>query len=272
MKTRNITQFVFFAVLLIGGILLLLAPELPLKISGLFVIGYTLAGIRVIYEYQRGVLFTLGKYRGILAPGLIWFLPVIQRIRIIDLRVRSVDIPEQEVITKDNVPVQVNGVVFFKVEYPEKAVLNVEDYQMATVLYSQTVLRDVIGNVELDDLLQKRESIGKKIRTIVDAITDDWGIDVYEVRLQDIIIPQDIKRAISRQAEAEREKRAVILKAEGELKASEQLREAAARLAEVPESITLRVLHTLADISGDPNQKVVILMPTDLGRKLASLA
>ncbi len=271
MKPKNLWQILLFAGLIAIGILLLSTPALPLKALGLLLIGYALAGIRVIYEYERGILFTLGKYSGLLMPGLIWFMPVIQRVRSIDLRIRSVDIPEQEVITKDNVPVSVNGVVFFKVEHPEKAVLNVEDYETATILYSQTVLRDVIGNVELDELLQKREHIGRKIRTIVDTITDEWGIDVHEVRLQDIIIPQDIKRAISRQAEAEREKRAVILKAEGELKASEQLREAAARLAEVPESITLRVLHTLADISGDPNQKVVILLPTDLGRKLSTL-
>jgi len=261
---KNPTQWIFFIILLLVGLALCFIGNPGLSALGILLILYILGGIKVIYEYERGVLFALGRFVGILNPGLVWILPIIQSVKKIDLRIQSIDIPPQEVMTKDNVPVQVNGVVFFKVEYPEKAVLNVEDYKKATVLYAQTVLRDVIGNVELDELLEKREEIGEKIRKIVDEITDQWGIGVTGVRIQDIVIPEEIKRAIARQAEAEREKRAVIIKSEGEVKAAENLLKAAEQLAKNPESITLRVLHTLTDISSDPNQKVIILLPTDI--------
>ncbi len=261
---KNALQWTIFFILLAVALAMLLFGNIILKILGFILLIYVLSGIRVIYEYERGVLFILGKYIGLLSPGLVWIIPILQDLRKVDLRIQSVDIPPQEVMTKDNVPVKVNGVVFFRVEYPDKAILNVKDYKLATVLYAQTVLRDIIGNVELDELLQKREEIGERIRKVVDEITDQWGIDVTGVRIQDIVIPEEIKRAIARQAEAEREKRAVIIKSEGELKAAENLQKAAEILAKVPEAITLRVLHTLTDISGDPNQKVIILLPTDI--------
>ena len=262
-KVRNEIQFTIFVGLTVLSLVLIIFGPMLVKILGLMLLSYVLMGIRIIYEYERGVLFILGRYYGILNPGFVWILPVLQDVQKIDLRVISIDIPPQDVITKDNVPVKVNGVVFFRVEHPEKAVLNVRDYRVATVLYAQTVLRDVIGNVELDELLEKREEIGERIRKIVDEITDQWGVDVTGVRIQDIIIPEDIKRAIARQAEAEREKRAVIIKSEGELKAAENLVKAAKIISNAPEALHLRTLHTLADISSDPNQKIVILLPVE---------
>jgi len=261
---KNSLQWTIFFVLFITSILAIIYGEYIVKVLGVILLILILSGIRVIFEYERGVLFTLGRYTGLLGPGLIWVIPVIQYLEKVSLRIQSIDIQPQEVITKDNIPVKVNGVAFFRVEYPEKAILNVENYKQATVLYAQTVLRDVIGDVELDELLQKRDEISERIRKIVDEITDAWGVDVTSVKIQDIIIPEDIKRAIARQAEAERERRAVIILSEGEIKAAENLQKAAKILSEVPESITLRVLHTLAEISTDPNQKVIILFPTDL--------
>ncbi len=261
---KNAFQWTIFFIILVLSIIIIVFGPIGAKFLGIILLIFVLSGIRVIFEYERGILFTLGRYSGLLGPGLIWIIPIIQSLRKVDLRIVSLDIPAQEVITRDNVPVKVNGVVFFKVEYPEKAILNVKDYRRATALYAQTVLRDIIGNVELDELLQKREEIGEKIRKIVDEITDKWGIDVTGVRLQDIVIPEEIKRAIARQAEAERERRAVIIKSEGEIKAAENLKKAAEKIAKTPEAITLRLFHTLSDISGDPSQKIIILFPTDL--------
>ncbi|NPB00475.1 MAG: hypothetical protein GXO10_03775, partial [Crenarchaeota archaeon] len=158
---RNPRQHAAFWTLLIGSLLGLLLGNVPLKVLSFLVLVYDLAGIRVIYEYERGVLFTLGRFSGLLNPGVVWIAPVLQSLRKVDLRVKAVDIPEQEVVTRDNVSIKVNGVVFFKVENPEKAVLNVENYRRATILYAQTVLRDVIGSHDLDDVLQKREQIGE---------------------------------------------------------------------------------------------------------------
>jgi regulator of protease activity HflC (stomatin/prohibitin superfamily) len=264
-SSKNSFQWIIFLALLGLAALAFLAKVYALAIILLL---YALSGIRVIYQYERGVLFTLGRFSGILDPGLVWIIPGIQSLRKVDLRIQSIDIPPQEVMTKDNVPVKVNGVVFFRVEQPEKAILNVQDYLRATALYAQTVLRDVIGNVELDELLQKREEIGEKIRKIVDEITDAWGIDVSGVRLQDITIPEEIKSAIARQAEAEREKRAVIIKSEGEVVAAKNLEKAAEILAKAPDAITLRILHTLTTIAASPSQKILIVLPTGLVRKI----
>ncbi len=264
---RNNLQWTIFFVLLAFSLIALKYGGVLAKFFGFILLIYILSGIKVIFEYERGVLFTLGRYSGLLGPGLIWVIPIIQRLEKISLRVQSIDIPPQEVITKDNVPVRVNGVVFFRVEYPERAIINVENYKQATILYSQTALRDVIGDVELDGLLQKRDEIGEKVRKIVDEVVDSWGIDITGVKIQDIIIPEEIKRAIARQAEAERERRAVIIKSEGEITAAKNLQEAANILSKSPDAITLRLLHTLTEISTDPNQKVIILFPVDIIKK-----
>ncbi len=264
MTKTNPVQMVVFLFLLFAGAAMILLGNLTLKALGVLLVLYALAGIKIIYQYEKGVLFTLGKYQGLLDAGLVWVAPVIQTLRKIDLRIQTIDLPKQEVITKDNVPVKINATVFFRVQFPEKAVLNVEDYKYATMMYSQTVLRDVIGGVELDGLLEKRDEIAESIRKIVDEITDEWGIDVTGVRLQDIELPEEMRRAMARQAEAERERRAVIIKSEGEIKAAENLTKAGKMIAQIPEALHLRTLHTLAEISSDPNQKFVILLPVEL--------
>ena len=262
MGHKNTVQMLAFVVLLIVGIVSLFAVRGPgSAVFGLIILIYALSGIKIIYQYEKGVLFTLGKYKGMLEAGLVWVAPVIQNLRKIDLRIQTIDLPKQEVITKDNVPVKINATVFFRVRYPDKAVLNVEDYKYATMMYSQTVLRDVIGDRELDDVLQKRDSIAENIRKVVDEITDEWGIDVTGVRLQDIELPEEMRRAMARQAEAEREKRAVIIKSEGEVKAAENLTRAGRMITKVPAALHLRTLHTLADTASDPNQKVIYLIP-----------
>ncbi len=263
MRANPVQMLAFFGLLLIG-IGLVLIGDITIKSIGALIALYALAGIKVIYQYEKGVLFTLGKYQGLLDAGLVWAAPVIQSLRKIDLRIQTIDLPKQEVITKDNVPVKINATVFFRVQLPDKAVLNVEDYKYATMMYSQTVLRDVIGGVELDGLLEKRDEVAESIRKIVDEITDEWGIDVTGVRLQDIELPEEMRRAMARQAEAERERRAVIIKSEGEIKAAENLTKAGEMIARTPEALHLRTLHTLAEISSDPNQKFVILLPVEL--------
>lgn len=265
---RNKLQWTIFFVLLFLSILGVLFGSITVKILGLALLVLILSGIKIILEYERVVLFTLGRYTGLLGPGIIWIIPIIQTERKIDLRIQAVDITPQEVVTKDNVPIKVDGVVFFRVEYPEKAILNVEDYKKATVLYAQTVLRDVIGNIELDEILQKREEIAEKIRKIVDEAAEKFGVDVVNLKLQNITIPDDLKAAISKQAAAEREKRALIIRSEGEVVAAENIRKAAEILSENRDAILLRVLDTLRDISNTPSEKIVLLLPFDLFRKL----
>ena len=229
----------------------------------LFVL-YVILAVKILPEYKRGVLFTLGRYDGVVGPGLIVIVPLVQSMRVVDLRVHTLDIPPQEVITKDNVSVRVNGVVFYRVLDPAKAVLQVRDYAYATSAIAQTTLRDVIGGVDLDGLLENREAIAQEIRRIVDDKTDEWGIDITEIRLQDITLPENMKRAMAVQAEAEREKRAVIIKAEGELTAAENYAKAAKILATTPGGLTLRTLQTINDISKDPSQKIFFVLPIEL--------
>ncbi len=225
---------------------------------------YLALSIRILNEYQRGVLFTLGRYSGILGPGVRVIIPLIQWIRIVDLRVTTADIPPQEVITKDNVSVKVNGVVFFRVIDPAKAILRVKDYKYATSAYAQTTLRDVVGGVTLDELLENRDAVAEEIRRIVDEKTDEWGVDITDIKLQDITLPENMKRAMAVQAEAEREKRAVIIKAEGERAAAENYAKAAEILSTTPGGLTLRILQTINDISKDPSQKFIVLLPLEL--------
>ncbi|MDN5358754.1 MAG: hypothetical protein PWP76_597 [Candidatus Diapherotrites archaeon] len=225
---------------------------------------YVLLAVRVLPEYKRGVLFTLGRYDGVVGPGLVVIIPIVQSLRVVDLRVHTLDILPQEVITKDNVSVRVNGVVFYRVLDPAKAVLKVNDYVYATSAIAQTTLRDVVGGVDLDGLLENRDEVAAEIRKIVDQKTDEWGIDITEIRLQDITLPENMKRAMAVQAEAEREKRAVIIKAEGELVAAENYAKAAKTLSSTPGGLTLRTLQTINDISKDPSQKIYFILPIEL--------
>ena len=216
-------------------------------------------------------MFTLGKFSSLRNPGLNIIIPIVQTIRKVDVRSTPVDVPKQEVITKDNVTVGVDAVVYFRVIDPAKAVLETTNYTYATAQFAQAALRDVVGNVELDELLSKREEISVQIKTIVDSQTDQWGIDVENVKIQNIELPQDMKRAMAKQAEAERERRSVIINAEGEKAAAQQVAEAAQMLAKTPGGVTIRTLQTLEKISAEPSQKTVFVLPTDIAGAIGKL-
>ena len=221
-------------------------------------------GIRIINQYERGVVLRLGRYSRTLDPGFRVIIPYIDKMHKIDIRTTPMDIPKQEVITKDNVTVNVDAVVYARVIDAQKAVLETTNYSYATSTFAQTALRDVTGNFDLDEILSKRDEISAQIREIVDAQTDKWGIDIESVKLQNIELPADMKRAMAKQAEAERERRAAIISAEGEKSAAAAVAEAASMLAQTPGGMNIRTLQTLEKISTDPSQKTVILLPTDL--------
>ncbi len=225
---------------------------------------FVLSGIKVVNQYQRGVMLTLGKFSGVREPGLRIVLPVIQTMTLVDIRSTPIDVPKQEVITRDNVTVGVDAVVYFRVVNAPKAVLETTNYIYATSQFAQAALRDVTGNVDMDDLLAKREEISQQIKEIVDAETDKWGIDVENVKIQNIELPGDMKRAMAKQAEAERERRSNIINADGEKQAAKTLAEAAEILATTPGAINLRTLNTLERISTEPSQKTMMLFPVEL--------
>lgn len=233
---------------------------------------FILIGLRVIDQYERGVVLTLGKYTSTRNPGLTWILVGIQRMIKVDLRIATVDIPQQEVITKDNVTVGINAVVYFKVDSAEKAVLEIQDFRHAVALYAQATLRDVIGGVELDFLLSERDKIAEEIKKIVDVATDPWGIDVSTIKIQDIELPADMKRVMAKQAEAERERRAIIIQAEGEYTAAEKLSKAAQVLSSVPGGISLRTLQTIEKINPDPSKTVLFALPIEFMEGIKSLS
>jgi len=232
---------------------------------------FGLGGLRVIHQYERGVILTLGKYTGTYTPGLRWILIGIQRIIKVDIRITTVDIPRQEAITKDNVPVGINAVVYFKVERAEDAVLKVENYSYAVSQYALAALRDIIGGVELDTLLTEREKIASDIKKVVDMETAPWGIDVTAIKMQDIELPAAMKRAMAAQAETEREKRAIIIKAEGEVKAAENLQKAAEILGAIPGGLSLRTLGTIEKLQPDPSKTVIFALPIEILEGLKSL-
>ena len=225
---------------------------------------YIGSGIKVVNQYERGIILTLGKYTGTKEPGLRIVWPGFQKMARVDVRSTPIDVPKQEVITKDNVTVNIDAVVYFRVINPERAVLETTNYVAATSQFAQAALRDVSGNVNLDDLLSRRDEISTQIKAIVDQQTDPWGIDVEMVKLQNIELPQDMKRAMAKEAEAERERRANIISADGEKQASQTLAEAAQILANSAGAINLRTLNTLERISSEPSQKTLVLMPTEI--------
>lgn len=224
-------------------------------------------GIRIINQYERGVVLRLGKYSRTLDPGFRVIIPYLDKMHKIDIRTITMDIPKQEVITRDNVTVNVDAVVYARVIDAKKATLEIADYRHATATFAQTALRDVTGNFDLDEILSKRDEISSRIREIVDTQVDKWGIDIESVKLQNIELPSDMKRAMAKQAEAERERRAAIISAEGEKSAAAAVAEAAHMLNNTPGGISIRTLQTLEKISSDPSQKTVILLPTDLTNK-----
>lgn len=220
--------------------------------------------IRVVREYERGVIFRLGRLIGAKGPGLFFLIPIVDKMVKIDLRVVTLDVPRQEMMTRDNVPVTVDAVLYFRVVNPEDAVCKVENYMRATSLISQTTLRSVVGQSELDDLLAHRDKINQQLQTIIDEQTEPWGIKVTTVEVRDVILPEGMRRAMARQAETERERRAKVINAEGEYQAAQRLAEAAAILSEHPASIQLRFLQTLSDIASEHTATVVMPIPIDL--------
>lgn len=228
-------------------------------------------GLRVINQYERGVVLTLGKYTSTYEPGLRWILVGIQTIIKTDIRITTVDIPRQEAITKDNVPVGINAVVYFRVVKAEDATLKVENYSYAISQYALAALRDIIGGVELDTLLTERERIAIEIKKAVDAETDEWGIDVTAIKVQDVEVPAGMKRTMAAQAEAERLKRAIIIKAEGEVKAAENLQAAARILGNVPGGLSLRTLGTIEKLQPDPSKTIIFALPVEIMEGLKAL-
>jgi regulator of protease activity HflC (stomatin/prohibitin superfamily) len=230
------------------------------------------AGIKLIYQYERGVIFSLGRFGGIRNPGLTLIVPIIQTMRKVDMRIKTADIPRQEVMTRDNIPMLVNAVVYFKVVDPEAVIIKIEDHIFAVRQYTQAALRDVIGNSEMDSVLTERETIAESIKKIVDAETSGWGVDVESIKIQEVELPAEMKRAMAKQAEAERERRAMVINSQGELTASENLRKAAEQLAKSPGALHLRTLQTIRDIASDPSEKIVLFLPSELSDVVNALA
>jgi regulator of protease activity HflC (stomatin/prohibitin superfamily) len=228
------------------------------------IVVYLFAGIKIINQYETGIVFTLGRFTGVRQPGFNIVFPIFQRMIRVDMRLRTLDIQKQQVMTKDNVPIDVNGVVFFKVSKVQDAVLKVQDYQYAISQYAQTALRDVVGGMTLDTLLAERQHVGDEIRLIVDKETDQWGLDVQVIKLQDVEVPDDLKRIMSRQAAAEREKRAVIIKSEGDRDAAKNLASAADTMAQSKGAMQLRTLQTLDGLGPTASNTVVLALPVEV--------
>ena len=240
------------AVFLLGFIILFLVILIP--------------SIKQVNQYETGVRFRFGKFRDEMAPGwrIVW--PVIEGWQRIDIRVKAVDVPDQEAITRDNVSARVNAVIYYRVDQARKAVLQVEDFYYAVSQLAQTTMRNVIGETSLDDLLSKREQVAKKIQTIIDKATDPWGVKVESVELKDIILPEEMKRVIARQAEAERERRAIVIRAEGEKAAAENIAIAAGRLSKTTGGLHVRTLQTLSELASDKSNTIVFVTPLEVLR------
>lgn len=232
-------------------------------IGGLLFI-YVLSGIRVVKQWERGVVLRFGRYAALLDPGLRWIIPGVDRLIPVDTRIVALDVPKQEAITRDNVPVKVDAVVFFRVTEPVDAVLRIRNYFTATSQLSQTTLRSVVGKHHLDELLAEREKINSSLRQFIDTETDPWGVEVSLVEVKDVALPEQMQRAIARQAEAEREKRAKIIHAEGERAAAEQLAEAAHIIGTTDVAVQLRYLQTLVEVAAERNSTTIFPVPIDI--------
>lgn len=220
-------------------------------------------GFRIVMQYEKGVVFTLGRYTSTRDPGLRWFIPYIQTMQKIDMRIMTVDVPKQEVMTKDNIPVNINAVVYFKVKNPENAVIQISNYVFAVIQQSQSALKDVIGTNDLDTILSERKRIGEEIKNIVDMATDKWGIDIEAINVQEIELPEDMKRAMAKQAEAERNRRAMVISAQGEVESAQKMLEAAHTLEKSAVTMQLKTLQTIKDISSSQSQTIA-LFPAEL--------
>jgi regulator of protease activity HflC (stomatin/prohibitin superfamily) len=241
---------------------------MPIFIPVVIVIAILIASIRQINQYERGIRFTLGKFSSMMEPGWRLVIPIFQSYQKVDIRTKAVDVPDQNAITRDNVSVRVNAVIYYRVSDASKAVLEVEDFKYAISQYAQTTMRNIVGEGTLDELLANRDKIADRIREIVDKETDAWGLKVQNVELKDVSLPAEMERTIGKQAEAEREKRAVIITSEGELAAAENMSKAAQILAETPGALHLRTLQSINDMSSDQSNTVVYMVPVEALRAL----
>lgn len=237
--------------------------NLPIILVILFFIALA-NSIKILKEYERGVVFRLGRFVSVRGPGLIILIPVIEKMTKVNLRTVVMDVPPQDIITKDNVSVKVNAVVYFRVVHSDKAILEVEDYFYATSQLSQTTLRSILGQFELDDLLTNRENINKDLQDVIDSQTDPWGVKVSAVEIKHIDLPQEMQRAMAKQAEAERERRAKIIHAQGEMQSAEKLSEASLIMSKTPVTLQLRYLQTLNEIASEKNSTIVFPIPIDI--------
>jgi regulator of protease activity HflC (stomatin/prohibitin superfamily) len=238
--------------------------EWALGIAAVVAVIFLWQALKIVQQYERGVVLRLGQLRGGREPGLRWIWPGVDRMYKVNLRLRTMDVPKQVIFTRDNVPVRVNAVVFFRVQHADMAVIKVDNYAQVTSQKAQTTLRSVLGACELDDLLAKRERINEQLREILDQVTDEWGVQVTSVEIKDVELPEEMQRAMARQAEAERERRAKVIHAEGEYQASEQLSRAAAVMEQSPITLQLRFLQTLTEIAAEQNSTTVFPVPLEL--------
>ena len=239
----------------------------------LIVVGFIiLISIKQIDEYERGILFTFGKYTMVLKPGWKIVLPIIQSYRKVDIRTRAVDVPEQETITKDNVSIRINAVIYYKIFDAGKAICEVQDYYYAVSQLAQTTMRNIVGSVTLDELLSEREKISNGICQVIDKATDPWGIKVENVELKDVSLPEEMKRVIAKAAEAEREKAAILTKAAGEVEAADNLSKAAEKMATTPGALHLRTLSTLNDLSSDQSNTIIFAVPIEVLKAVEGLS
>jgi regulator of protease activity HflC (stomatin/prohibitin superfamily) len=252
----------------------LVLTVVPAWVAVLIILGFVLvaAAIRVIREYERAVVFRLGRLIGAKGPGLIWLWPIIDRMVKMDLRVVTLDVPKQELMTRDNVPMAVDAVVYFRVVNANDAVVKVENFIKATSLIAQTTLRSIIGQAELDELLSERERINQRLQEVIDEQTEPWGIKVTTVEVRDVVLPDSMKRAMARQAETERERRAKVINAEGEFQAAQRLADAAAIIGAHPMALQLRFLQTLTDVASEHNSTTIFPVPIDLFTPFLRLA
>ena len=247
-------------------------PALGFAIPVALVVGYFLMGLRIVNEYEQGVVLRLGRYVGVRTAGLKWIIPFVDRMIIIDMRINAEQVPPQDVITRDNVSVKVNAVIYFRVLQADKAFLQVTDFLFATSQFAQTTLRSVLGQVDMDDLLSQRDKINRQLQEIIDRHTEPWGVKVTAVEVKQVDLPEEMRRAMAKQAEAERERRSKIIAAEGELQASEKLSQAAKVLATAPGALQLRYMQTLVEISAEKNSTIIFPLPIELVKPFMQLA
>lgn len=268
--TNYISMIIFFVISGLGFVfcspLMLTSPVVGSMIFGLVILVamFIASGIKIAAQWEKAVVFRLGKYSSIQGPGMFFIIPMIDEMRMVDTRILTMDIPKQQMITKDNVPVSINGVLYFLVSDPESAVIKVQNYSYAVSQFAQAALRDVIGGMTFDELLAEREQIGKAIEAIVEKESKEWGLQVKGIRIQDVDVPEDLKKMMSRQASAEREKRATITKAEGDKMAAMNLADAARTMHSSPGAMQLRTLQTIDGLGPTPSNTVVMAVPVEL--------